>query len=121
MTFAYSIEPREGYLRAEMLGRESAEQTREFVEAIVAALLSRETPRLLISLRDSRPVFKVEEWNLSGSLEKVAGLPALKVAFVADTRELRLSQEYIALLARQRGLAFQAFAQEKDALAWLLG
>jgi hypothetical protein len=74
--------------------------------------------KVLISIRSSRPVFKVEEWNLSGTLEQVMRLPALKVAFVADTREIGMSQEYIALLAHQRGLP--CVQREKDAVGWLL-
>jgi hypothetical protein len=59
---------------------------------------------VLISIRSSRPVFRVEEWNL----------------FVADTRDIGMSQEYIVLLAQQRGLPFRAFSGEKDAAGWLL-
>lgn len=47
-------------------------------------------------------------------------MPGLKVAFISDTRELAMSQQSIALLASQRGLAFQAFGAEEEALAWLL-
>ena len=43
----------------------------------------------------------------------------LRVAFISDSRELALSQEYIELIAKQRGLAFRTFASEQAALAWL--
>jgi hypothetical protein len=46
-------------------------------------------------------------------------IAGLKVAFIADTRELQMSQQYIALLGRQRGLQFEAFDSEAAALAWL--
>jgi hypothetical protein len=116
----YKIAPCAGYLKAEMVKRETAEETRQFVEAIVDALRSHAVFKVLISIRSSRPVFKVDEWNLSGALEKVMGLPGLKVAFIADTKEISMSQEYIALLAQQRGLAFRTFGAEKAAVAWLL-
>ena len=115
----YTIEQRPGYLRAEMLERDTAEETRAFVDAIVEALRSSGVPRLLISIRSSRPVFKVQQWDLSGALAQVASLPGLRVAFNSDTREIGMSQEYISLIAAQRGLDFRPFASEPEAAAWL--
>jgi hypothetical protein len=116
----YTIEPRPpGYLKAEMTGRDSAEETAEFVEAIVRELRAQAAKKLLISIRNSRPVFKVEAWKLSAALDKVMSIPGLQVAFISDTRELQMSQQYIALLARQRGLRFEAFDSEAAAVAWL--
>ncbi|MGQ0546464.1 MAG: hypothetical protein ACT4P3_14195 [Betaproteobacteria bacterium] len=116
----YRIEPLAGYLKAEMWERDTAEETREFVDAILAALRETGLARLLISIRASRPVFKVEQWGLSAALDRIAGTPGLKVAFISDSRETAMSQDYIALIARQRGLAFRAFAAESEAVAWLL-
>jgi hypothetical protein len=116
----YKIELCAGYIKAEMIERDTAAETREFVAAILDALRSHRIFKVLISIRSSRPVFKVEEWNLSGTLEQVIGAPGLKVAFIADTKEIGMSQEYIALLGQQRGLAFRAFGAEKAAVAWLL-
>ena len=115
----YTIDLFEGYLKAEMLERDTAEETAEFVQAIIAALRANAIYRVLISIRKSRPVFKVEEWKLSKALEEVMSIPQLRVAFVADTREVAMSQEYIALLGRQRGLDFQTFPAEPAAVAWL--
>ena len=116
----FTIDSNEGYLKAEMIERDTAEETAEFVEAIVAALRARGAPdKLLISIRKSRPVFKVEEWKLSASLDKVMSIAGLQVAFIADTREVQMSQQYIALLGRQRGLKFDTFDSEPAAVAWL--
>jgi hypothetical protein len=115
----YKIERQPGYLKAEMVERDTAEETAAFVEAIVEALRAGHADRLLISIRSSRPVFKVEEWKLSAALDKVMSIAGLKVAFIADVREVQMSQEYIALLGRQRGLEFQSFDSEAAALAWL--
>jgi hypothetical protein len=102
-----------------MTERDTAAETAEFVEAIVDALRADDTHRLLISIRSSRPVFKVEDWQLSRALDKVMSIAGLRVAFISDTREVGMSQEYIALLGRQRGLSFEAFATEQAAVAWL--
>lgn len=118
----YTIETLSGYLKAEMVERETAAETADFVNAIVVALRSRGVSKLLISTRRSRPVFKVEEWKLSEALDQVMSIPGLKVAFVSDTREIAMSQEYIALLGMQRGLEFRAFGtEEQAAVAWLQG
>src|SRR3954465_8778507 len=117
----YTIEVLPGYIKAEMLERDSAEETSEFVDAILKALGQQELRKLLISIRSSRPVFKVSEWNLSGALDKVMPMHGLKVAFISDTKELAMSQQYIELLAKQRGLAFRTFSSEKAASQWLRG
>ena len=39
----------------------------------------------------------------------------LQVAFIVDTREVQMSQQYIALLGRQRGLKFESFDSEPAA------
>ena len=115
----YTIESKDGYLKAEMTERDTAAETAQFVEAIVEALQAKPAKRVLISIRNSRPVFKVEAWKLSAALDKVMSIEGLRVAFIADTRELQMSQEYIALLAQQRGLQFRAFDTEPAAVAWL--
>lgn len=116
----YTIERCAGYLKAEMVERDTAEETKQFVVAILAELRNGQTTRLLISTRKSRPVYKVESWDLSAALEELLPLKdRLRVALISDSRELALSQEYIELIARQRGLAFRTFAEEKAAVAWL--
>jgi hypothetical protein len=116
----YTIDVLPGYIKAEMVERDSAEETSQFVDAILEALGEHTLRKLLISIRSSRPVFKVSEWNLSGVLDKVMGMNGLKVAFISDTKELEMSQQYIELLAKQRGLAFRTFGSEKAAADWLL-
>jgi hypothetical protein len=115
----FKIELRPGYLQAEMTERENAAETAQFVGALIAELRASGVPRALVSVRRSRPVFKVEDWKFSEALAKLAQIRGLRVALLSDTRELRLSHDYIALLGRQRGLDFQAFGSEETALAWL--
>lgn len=115
----YTMEKRAGYIKAEMVERDTAEETREFVAAILAEIRKGET-RVLVSTRKSRPVYKVESWDLSGTLDTLLPLKdRLKVALISDARELAMSQEYIELLARQRGLDFRTFQSEQAAAAWL--
>jgi hypothetical protein len=115
----YTIELLPGYIKAEMVERDTAAETADFVRAIVAGMRAHEVYRILISIRKSRPVFKVEQWKLSETLDLLMSEPRVQVAFVADTPELKMSQDYIALLGRQRGLEFETFATEQAAVAWL--
>ena len=114
----YTIGVLPGYIKGEMRGRETGEETRTFVNALLAALREHEIGRVLISVRESRPVFKVEDWGFSDAIGKVLGT-GLRVAFIADSKEVAMSQEYIALLGQQKGLDFRCFAAEADAAAWL--
>jgi hypothetical protein len=116
----YTIVAGPQYIKAEMVERDTAEETKEFVHAILETLRKHKPPRALISIRSSRPVYKVDSWNLSGALDQMVPLKGLRVALVADSRELAMSQEYIALLARQRGVDFRTFAAEKEAAEWLV-
>ena len=115
----YTIVAGPRYIKAEMVERDSAEETKEFVHAILETLRKHTPPRVLISIRSSHPVYQVDTWNLNAALDQLVGLKGLRVAFIADSKELTRSQEYIALLARQRGLDFRPFPAEKEAAEWL--
>lgn len=115
----YKIEPRTGYLLAEMTDRETSDETAEFVRGLVAGLAEHKANRLLISVHASRPIYKVEGWGLSGAVEAIKAIPDFRVAFVADTHEMEMAQQYIALLLAQRGIVTRNCASEAEAVAWL--
>jgi hypothetical protein len=115
----YKIEPRAGYLLAEMIDRETAEETAEFLRGIMAGLAEHKANRLLISVRSSRPIYKVEGWGLSGAIETLLAIPGFRVAFIADSPEMMMAQQYIALLLSQKGIVTRNCESEADAVAWL--
>jgi hypothetical protein len=108
-----------GVVRADIRDRETPEETRALAEAVFAEREKHGVLGILMVARDSRPIFKVEDYGLSSILERIAAIPGLRVAVVAEGRELRAAHEYIELLARQRGVAYRAFPGEMAALAWL--
>ncbi|HET7199113.1 MAG TPA: hypothetical protein VFI86_10620 [Burkholderiales bacterium] len=116
----YTIEVREGYLRGEMVERETAAETREFGEAVHKAMLEKGLPLVLVVVRASRPIFRVEEYQLSQLLGRLGAIPGARLALVSDSRELAGAHEYVQLIASHRGMALRAFATEKAALDWLL-
>jgi hypothetical protein len=109
-----------GYLSILVEDREGIADAKEAVQQIVQALESAQDPRALIVVRRSNAIFKVEEYQLSEAILRVAGIPGSRVALVADSAELFASYEYVELLARQKHLDAKAFRSESEALQWLL-
>ena len=116
----YTIEAREGYLRGELIDRETPQETREFGEALHAVMQEKAVGKLLVVVRSSLPVFRVEEYRLSDFLDRMMAVPGAKIAVVSDSRELAAAHEYVQLIAAQRGLPLRAFSSEPPAVRWLL-
>ena len=114
----YKLTAETGYLKAELYGRETAEETREFLRAVEAAFAQHRYAHVLIAVHSSNAVFAVGKFGLSSYFERVAGFP-LKVALLGDSDELRIAHEYIESLALQRGVNLRAFRDETTALRWL--
>lgn len=116
----FSIEPRGGYLHAVLAGRDTAEEMREFLLAVHAACGEHATPKVLISLRQCRAVFKPEDYGLNSYAGELA-TPACQIAVVGDTEDVNAANEYIEMVARGQGLNVRAFRDEHSALRWLGG
>ena len=91
-TMRYQITAEAGYLRAELFNRETVEETRAFLRAVVRENAKHRRPCVLILVRVSKPIFQVVPHRLI---------------------------EYIELLARQRRLNVRSFRDEPAALQWL--
>lgn len=113
------ISARPGYLSVSVADRGDAADSRVLLQNLLAIVRDGEHRRVLISVRRSRAIFKVEEYGLSDVLARAAGFPGLRVAMVADTSELFASYQYVELLAAQKGLTAKAFRSEAEALRWL--
>ena len=107
-----------GYVRAELFNRKTTDETRKFLEAIVPQVLKHGCPRILLCVRNSKPVFTVERYGFSRYLD-IAFKSKYKTALIGDTRELRIAHQYIATLARLRGVNVRAFPEETAAIGWL--
>jgi hypothetical protein len=114
----YKITAEPGYLRAELFERETVEETRAFLDAVVRNNADHRRSRVLILVRASKSIFQVVAHGLMESFEQLSATKG-QIALVGDTRDLRLSHEYIEVIARQRGLNVRSFPNEAAALAWL--
>ena len=115
----FTFKQGQGYLRAELFGRQTVEQTLEFVAALTAEARKSAGNRILIWVRNSRPIFKVEQYKISEQFRQLAKNPQLRVALLADSDEVRASHQYIEVLASQQGARVRAFRDEARALDWL--
>ncbi|HEY7238028.1 MAG TPA: hypothetical protein VH600_02590 [Burkholderiales bacterium] len=115
----FALEHAGGYLRADLYGRETAEDTRRFLEAVTAEAQKSGVDRVLISTHSSRPIYRVQQYGLAEFLETVASRPAHRIATVADSFEGQLAQQYVVRIARARGLNVRSFGSEEAAAAWL--
>ena len=114
-----NYEYRDGILLAEMIERETAEETAQFVEGMFAALREHRANRVLVSVVNSRSLFKVVDWKFSAAVDMIKEIPGFRVGFIADSKEVGMSQEYICMLLTQRGIKCKVFSNMDNARAWL--
>ncbi len=113
---AYKITVEQDFFRAELIDRETVEETKDFLRAV--ARHSARHSSVLIQVRSSKPIFQVEHYGLIDSFREIARSPSHRIALLADALDLQASHEYIELIAKQRGLNVRSFASEAEALEW---
>jgi hypothetical protein len=114
----YRITLDRGVLRAELFGRETVEETKTFFQAVLRASRENRYPRILISIRSSKPVFQLERHGLIEYLRELEETSP-RIALLGDSRDLRFSHEYVELIAGLRGLNVRSFPDETAAYRWL--
>ena len=108
-----------GFLRAELLERETAEETRRFFRAVVFESVRHGCSRVLVHVRSSKTLFTVERFGVLETFKKLASDPAHRIALLGDTVELGMSHDYVVLLARQQGITLRNFKSESEAIEWV--
>jgi hypothetical protein len=115
----YRISNENGFLRAELLDRETPDETRKFLNAVVLAGIDHPCSRVLMHVRVSKPQFTIERHGVLKTLKKIASDPMHKIALLGDTVELGMSHDYVSLLGRQQGIHIRSFQREAEAVEWL--
>ena len=115
----FTVKHVEDYIRGDLFERVTGEETDTFLRAVAADALACGRDLVLLSVHTSRAIFRVDQFKLSEHMEVVASRPAHRIALVADDLEVRLAHQYIATLARLKGLNVQTFDTEAQAIAWL--
>src|SRR5258708_8566020 len=75
-------------LRAELVGRETVEETQDFIAAIADEARKRAASRILVCVRRSRPIFRVEQYRISEQFRLLAGNPGVRVALIPHPADL---------------------------------
>ena len=115
----YTIVQGNGHLRAELYGRQTLSETHDFIRAVTEEVLRNGDTMVLVSVRNSRPIFKVDQYRIAEQFRRLAADPKYRIALLADSEEVRASHEYIEVLARQQNANVRAFRDEASALDWL--
>ncbi len=115
----YKIAMERGFLRADLLERETAEETRRFLRAVVFESVKHGCSRILVHVRLSKTLFTVERYGVLENFKKLASDPGHRIALLGDTVELGMSHDYVALLARQQGITLRNFQNESQAVEWV--
>ena len=114
------ISSRPGYLSITVAKRQGVQDARNALQRIIDAIEASDKRRLLIAVQESEAIFNVADYGLLDGIARLAGIPGVKIALVADTDELHLSYRYVEALAAERNLLAKAFRCDAAALEWLL-
>src|SRR5258708_23365981 len=105
----YKIAMERGYLRADLLERETAEETRRFLRAVVFESVKHGCPRILVHVRSSKTLFTVERYGVLETFKKLASDPAHRIALLGDTVELAMAHDHVAWLPRPQAITLARF------------
>ena len=114
----YRIATERDYLRAELFNRETAEEAREFFDAVADSATRHHRSRILISVHSSNPMFTVERSGFLTRFTNIGVDPSHKIALIADDQELNHSHEYLVLVGQMHGMNVRHFRDEPSALEW---
>ena len=114
----YRIATERDYLRADLFNRETAEESREFFDAVADCATRHQRSCILISVHSSSPMFTVERSGFLARFTHIGADPSHKIALVADDQELDHSHEYFVLRGRMHGMNVRHFRDDQSALEW---
>jgi hypothetical protein len=107
-----------GYLKADLFNRQTPEEARDALATIAAEAHKHARSQILISVHASKPLFRAEQYGLPDYFKELGEILKYRIALTGDSDELRLSQQYIELLARRNGVNVRSFPNEQAALQW---
>src|SRR3989475_12413651 len=111
----YQITMERGFLRADLLDRETAEETRAFLQAVGLASMNHRCSRVLVHVRLSNPLVTVGRHGALTDVEKIPSDPAHRIALLGETLELGMGHDYVSLLGRQQGIKRRSVQTEHTA------
>jgi len=117
MHYRITVEP--DYLRAQLLDKETVDEMLEFFDTVARESDAHERTAILLDIRSSRAIFHVGARRLFEYFTALTDGASYRIALLGDSRELQLSHDYLALLARQQRMNVESFRDEAAAIKWL--
>ncbi|MGQ0655821.1 MAG: hypothetical protein ACT4P4_26785 [Betaproteobacteria bacterium] len=115
----YSIEADAEFLRVKMSGRESNAPPSHVCAAIFRQASKLDLKRILIELDQKTPLSASSQYTLISRLPQIGFTPKHRIAMVHRTPEMQKANEFIDVVADNRGLQVRSFPTVESAEAWL--
>lgn len=115
----YAITADEEFLRVKVSGRDTDRPPSEVCEAVLSESRKRGRNRILIELDQKSPLSATSQYQLISRLPDLGFTPEHRIALVHRTAEMQNANEFINVVADNRGMRVRNFPDLEDAEAWL--
>jgi hypothetical protein len=117
----YSIQVDAEFLRVKVSGRDSDRPPSELCAAVLSESEKRGRLRILIELDQKFPLSPTSQHQLVTRLPQIGFTARHRIALVHRTEEARKANDFINLVAVNRGVMVRNFPALHDAETWLRG
>ncbi|MDQ5847557.1 MAG: hypothetical protein M3544_01160 [Pseudomonadota bacterium] len=115
----FTIDADEEFLRVKVSGRESDKPPSHLCAAIFSESSRLGRTRILIELDQKTPLSPTSQYDLISRLPQIGFTPQHKIALVHKAAALQQANQFIDVVAENRGLRVRNFPGVDDAESWL--
>jgi hypothetical protein len=115
----YTIEADGEFLRVTVSGRDTDVPPSDVCAAVLGASVRLQRLRILIELDQKFPLSPTSQYQLITRLPEIGMTPQHRIALVHRKPDAQKANEFIDVVATNRGLAVRNFPDVRDAEAWL--
>jgi hypothetical protein len=115
----YSITADAEFLRVKVSGRDTDQPPSDFCALIYKESETAGRPRILIELDQNFPLSPISQHQLVTRLPSIGFSHKHRIALVHQTVESRKSNDFINVVAENRGVNVRNFPSLHDAIGWL--
>ena len=115
----YTIESDAEFLRVKVSGRDTDRPPSDVCAAVLEASARLGRLRILIELDQEFPLSPASQFHLVTRLPDLGLTPRHSIALVHRKPDAQKANEFIDVVATNRGLAVRNFPEVRDAKAWL--